>query len=246
MWITSRHSCIPKRMTLWTGHSSVPDSCSPVKAGGFTLIELLCVVAIISILVSLLLPSIQQVRNKALSIQCASNLRQFGAIVNLYLGDHDNTFPYIEVAQTGGTNTQTIINQNNPPYTNQSNIQAVTLQQAFASYAQAVPPLSGTQQVIPQQTFTPTDAIDKLLECPADMISGTNSNYSQYGSSYMWSPVVDGDVASSPTLARRGALRVGQLSKLRLMMDYSAVHQLNPQSLGTINILYADGHVVSQ
>lgn len=62
----------------------------------FTLIELLTVIAIIACLVSLLLPSIAQVRQKADSLKCISNLQQIGASLLLYANDHGQRMPIIE------------------------------------------------------------------------------------------------------------------------------------------------------
>ena len=59
----------------------------------FTLIELLIVIAIIAILAAMLLPALQQARDKGKSIKCTNNFSQIGKMTQQYIADYKGYYP---------------------------------------------------------------------------------------------------------------------------------------------------------
>ena len=64
---------------------------------GFTLIELLVVISIIAMLLSILMPSLQKVKESAKKVVCQTNLKQQGVACALYQAEYNDFFPSYEI-----------------------------------------------------------------------------------------------------------------------------------------------------
>ncbi len=65
------------------------------QCAGFSLLELIVCVAIIAVLIGLLLPALSRARDAAQRTGCASNMRQMGAIIEMYLDDNKRIYPVV-------------------------------------------------------------------------------------------------------------------------------------------------------
>lgn len=72
----------------------------------FTLVELLIVLIIVAVLTSISIPAYLRIQERGRSTACVSNLRQLGAALGLYLGEHNQTMPPLAAAR--GSTTQNI------------------------------------------------------------------------------------------------------------------------------------------
>jgi prepilin-type N-terminal cleavage/methylation domain-containing protein/prepilin-type processing-associated H-X9-DG protein len=63
------------------------------RGHAFSLVELLIVIAVIAVLASLLLPSLSRGKARAVRIQCASNLKEIGLAIEMYLNESEDRLP---------------------------------------------------------------------------------------------------------------------------------------------------------
>jgi prepilin-type N-terminal cleavage/methylation domain-containing protein/prepilin-type processing-associated H-X9-DG protein len=123
------------------------------RRGAFTLIELLVVIAIIAILAAMLLPALAKSKERALAIQCVSNMKQMQLCWQMYVGDNNDSVPPNGYPATpfSGRTTNSWINGNAQVETTPEHIAGGLLWQYNKSPAIYACPANRRQITIPPQ-----------------------------------------------------------------------------------------------
>lgn len=151
-----------------------------MRKKAFTLIELLVVIAIIAMLIAIVLPSLQKVKEQARSVYCKNNLRQMSLTASTYVQEFDSYFPLahytmqanLAVAAIGTDPGVSVVD---PPQQDES---SVTYRYSW-DYTTTI--TDGRQTQISAGVLWQGETVDQVHKCPSYKESDTGIEpYSGY------------------------------------------------------------------
>ena len=115
------------------------------------------------------------------------------------------------------------------------------------------PPVEGHDGGEPLEILGPYGLTQSMLVCPTDVANGAPPSIKEYESSYIFSPVVDGESAINPKIySRRGIFNVSNVGRLTVASDFTGIHprraveEDTPYLKNGMNVLKADGRVIQR
>jgi prepilin-type N-terminal cleavage/methylation domain-containing protein len=130
----------------------------------FTLIELLVVIAIIAILAAMLLPALAKAKERAKTVNCISNMRQWGLAIQMYAGDNADKLPRDGMDSAGQYPGGNGASQDLNAWFNV--LPELVGEKALKTYATDAAAAGGTALINSQYMPFP-GGVGKMWECPA-------------------------------------------------------------------------------